>query len=247
MGSDCRPDPNPFIDEGAPTLTGDMSNAAEIFDQLGINFTVEKLRVQYMHGWGENCVDAKPIRCSSNLTVFDANNWPATLSFDLKDSSTPLRIRMDMSQYSHTCNQKWPRTINFKRPHDVRDYTLYKYITNETTGNQRMRLEVVPHEDTTVRTMLAKTHTRQEMNMAKRRHRFGHRTDHEMCKIMAGTDLDKDRVRDACEEVHEACPICATTGRPGTKKNISTSHINEAINDEILVDFTYADIHGAKM
>lgn len=201
MGSDCRPDPDPIIDEGPPTSTGGMINAAALCDQICIALHVENPRAQYLHGWGEQCKDTKPIRCSYSLKITDASNWPATLTFDLVNGISPLIVGMDVRHYPDTCNRKWHHTISFKRPYDTRDYTLYTYIGDDDTGNRRLRLEITPHADTAVSTIMGNAHSRRERNIAERIDRFGHAAAAEMRELLSGTDLDEAKLRKACEDV----------------------------------------------
>lgn len=49
------------------------------------------LRAHYMHGWGVECVDARPIVCSWSLTIMNIKNWPVTISFDLVNGSSGLK------------------------------------------------------------------------------------------------------------------------------------------------------------
>lgn len=246
MGSDRRPDPNPIIDEGAPTSTGGMRNGAALCDQMDIAFQVDKPRASYLHGWGDKCADAKTIGFSWSTTIMGANNWPETLTLDLVDGESPLILGMDVRQYSDTCNQMYPSTIAFKRPHDKRVYTLYTYIANDETGNKRLRLGIVAHGQSTVSSLMANTQPRSELLTVKRLHRFGHGTAHEVREFLKDANLDQDKVSEACDKVYAACPICAATGIPAFRKKVSLSHVNEAFYEEIQVEFLYASINGTK-
>lgn len=122
-------------------------------------------------------------------------------------------------------------------------YDLYKYISNDTTGNKRLRMEITPHAHTPISALMAASHIRgghprRELNMAKHVNRFGHVTADEMKEILqSAQDVDHAKLRDAC-------PICAAAGRPSMRKKESTTHINEAFNGEVQVDFLHARIHG---
>lgn len=97
----------------------------------------------------------------------DINKRPVTISFDLVDDCSPLVIGMDLSQYLDRGNKKWPLTINFQRPHDMREYTLYKYIAEDHACNRRMKIYVATHEHTKLQSLLATVNKRKERNMAK--------------------------------------------------------------------------------
>lgn len=53
----------------------------------------------------------------------------------------------------------------------------------------------------------------------------------------------KYQVKHECEKVHTSCSICATTGRPADRSNISTTHIHAAFNQELQADYLYVTIH----
>lgn len=53
-GSVASAEPNPIIDNRAPTSTGGIRNAAALCDRMGIPLHVKGQRTTYMHGWGEN-------------------------------------------------------------------------------------------------------------------------------------------------------------------------------------------------
>lgn len=241
-----QPDPNPIIDEGAPTSTGGMTNAARICDMLGIRFEVQEPRSHYMHGWGIECSDAKPIKCTWGLTVMDTRNLPVTFTFDLVEGDSPLIVGLDFKQYADTYNRDEPRMVKFKRPHDVHVYTMYTYIAKDLTGNMRLRLEIVPHEMSSISTLMTTTDKRRELNMAKRIHRFGHASAGDMIAMMKNTGYNRKKIKDACDKVYAACAICTASGRPSDRKKISTTHVNAAFNDELQADFMYVNIREKK-
>lgn len=240
-----RPDPNPILYEGAPTSTGGMVDAARLCDMLGKRFDVQKPRSVYMHGWGVGFADAKPIRCTWELTLMDRHNRPVTFTFDLVDGESPLIVGLDFKRYANTYNRDMPRMIQFKRPSDVHVYTMYTYISDDQTGSPRLRLDIVPHPKSTLRTLMT-TAERKELHMAKRIHRFGHASAMDMMKLMQPTGYDKASIKEACEKVCASCDICATSGRPADRRKISTTHINAAFNDEMQADFLYVYIRGHK-
>lgn len=54
-------DVNPIVDPGAPTSAGGMLDITEICDSRGIEVTIEPPRDVYIHGWGMDCANGKPI------------------------------------------------------------------------------------------------------------------------------------------------------------------------------------------
>lgn len=221
-------------------------NAAAICNLLGIPFVVQAPRAEYMHGWGTDCAGARPIKCTWEITVMDAANWPVSLIFDLVEGKSPIILGMDIKRFSDTCNRTTPTTIKFKRPEDVRVYTMHTYIAKDQMGCERLRLELVPHQKSTMTTMMSASDRNRELHMAKRIHRFGHASASDMIELMKPTGYDVDKIREACNRVYSACAICAASGRPADRKKVSTTHINSAFNQELQSDFCYAYIRGKK-
>lgn len=133
MGSNRRTDPNQIIDEGYHTSTGGMKEAAAMCEKIGIHLKNDNPREQYMHDWGSQCSDAKPVRYSWDLKIMDDSDWPITLTFDLVDGQYPLTIGTDIGNYSAKCNRKWPHIITFIRPRDMWYYTIYMYTMHTIT------------------------------------------------------------------------------------------------------------------
>lgn len=176
----------------------------------------------------------------------DKYDHPITLEFDLVDGQSPLIVGLDASQYADTCNRSAPRTMIIKRPQDTRQYTLHTYTADDENGNNRLRLQVVPHRSSPMHTLISNTGKNRELSMAKRIHRFGHATTDEMIRLMKPMRFNDVRVKRACETVHNSCAICATSGRPANRKKISTTHVHSAFNNEIQADFLYVSIHGSR-
>lgn len=84
-----QPDLNPILDEGAPTSTGGIRNAARLCVALGIALNLDEPRDVYLHGWGDRCADAKIIKYSWTITIQDVNDLPTSFIFDLVDGDSP--------------------------------------------------------------------------------------------------------------------------------------------------------------
>lgn len=196
-----RSDSNPIIDDGAPTSTGGIIEAAALCDALDIVLHVEKRRSIDMHGWGDKCSDAKLICCSWKLTVMYVANNPVTLYFHLFEGSSPLIFGMDVRRYSDTCNRVQHTTITFTRPADTQEHKMYTYFATDAGENIRLRLEIVPHTASTHITMMSTHIDRCELNMAKRIHRFGHASTSDMQDLMSCTSFDPAKVEEVCHTV----------------------------------------------
>lgn len=147
-----------------------------------------------------------------------ANDWAVTLAFDLMEGHSPLVVGMAVRQDSDTCNRTWSRSITFERPHDKREFTLFKYVAHDSTGNRWLRLEIAAHVYKRVSTLLASACASSELKVVKRVNKLGHATPAEMTELLSGTYMEKGKVREACDKVHYACMICPGTGRPAIGK-----------------------------
>lgn len=235
-------DPNPIIDEGAPTSTGGIHDATELCNSLGITLELDQPRSRYTHGWGMGCADAKDIICSWHLTVHDSKCTPCTISFDLVEGTSPLIIGLDLKQYANTCNLQCPPYISFKRPTDTKTFFFPTYITTDQQGNKRLRMEITTHQQSSISTMMANIAKRPDINLAKKLHKFTHAHYQDMKAILRDAGQLKPSLEEACERVYNACPICASSGRPSDRRKVSITHVNRAFNEEIQTDFTYVRI-----
>ena len=75
--------------------------------------------------------------------------------------------------------------------------------------------------------------SRQEINMVKRVNKFSHASSEEMQELFKNAQLNKSALGWACENLHDACDICGSTGRPKDRKKVSLTHVDESFNAEI--------------
>lgn len=176
----------------------------------------------------------------------DINGKPTVLTFDLVTGKSPLIVGLDVKRHSDTVNRTGTPSIIFRRPCDTSDRTFYTYIAKDDDHNDRIKLEIVPHNKTTSASLLGNVSNRREIAMVKKIHRLTHATDDEMKQLFKDGNMSNERINDACEKIHQACDICTSTGRPRNSKKISLSHVNEAFNEEIQVDYTVAYINEQK-
>lgn len=67
-----------------------------------------------------------------------------------------------------------------------------------------------------------------------------------MKSICTHAGILNEKFISAIDKVDAACEICARHGRPLSSTKISLTHVNEAFNEEIQIDFTFCDIQGEK-
>lgn len=240
------PDPNPILDEGAPTSTGGIENAITICDVLGIHLTQDPPRDTYYHGWGENCLDARPIVCSLTLTVQDVTGKPTSFTFDLVHGKSPLILGQDVRQHCNTFNLTEQRYIRIKRPTDDAERYTFTYIIPE---DSRLRLDIAPHPLSVKRTLLGNIHAgvkRAPLVFCKRVHRYTHATPEEMRILCKDANMLDEALEQAIDKVFAACEICAKNGRPKSSRKVSLTHVNEAFNEEVQIDFFYIELRLTK-
>ena len=238
------PDPNPILDEGAPTSTGGTENAATLCDILGTPLVLESPRDRYYHGWGEECLNPKLIVASWTLHVQDVEGKPTAFTFELVEGTSPLILGMDVRKYSNTFNLSDQKYIEMRRPTDSAPRTLFTYIV---PNDDRLRLEVAPHPLATVSTLLGNVHTtakRTPLVFCKRIHRYTDAHPDELRNICKDAGIMDNLLDDAITRVSEACQVCCKNGRSKPSRKVSLSHVNAAFNEEIQVDFLFVNLKG---
>lgn len=241
-----RPDLNPILDEGAPTSTGGLLNATQLCDRLGIDMHLEAPQEVYRHGWGHEGSNAKDIIYTWRLTVNDIYEKPTTFSFDLVDGYSPLIVGLDLKQHSDTINRCKRKHIIFQRPYDTSPRTFYTYLSQDEGNNDRLRLNLIAHKNSTYKSLLGRKGKHIDANAIKKIHRFTHATAKEMKSILTDAGIQDKHIHDICDRVYDSCDICASSGTPSHKKKISLNNVNRAFNDSIQADFVTVYIKGEK-
>ena len=155
-------------------------------------------------------------------------------------------IGLDIKRYADTLNGTHPTSIVFKRPGDTTQRVFKTYIAQDEDGNKRIRFEIILHLKSTKSSMMGSPMARRELNMVKRVHRFSHSTATEMKELFKDASLLSGGIGKACDKVHRACDICASTGRLKDKEKVSLTHVNEAFNVEIQADYVIVYIREEK-
>ena len=244
-------DPNPILDEGAPTSTGSVQAAQRLCQIMGISLVLDSPSEVYLHGWGQKCLDAKLIRHSWTLTIPDRYGIPLSLTFDLTEGDDPLVVGLDVKEYADTINRGRERVLITERPDDKGPRTMPTYIGFDG-DDKRLRLLIAPHRAILriSRSMMQKSIGNQQraaQTLVRRVHRYTHAPVDDMIRIFDDAGI-LDRVTEGViRNTAAACPICAGTGRPAHTKKVSLTHVNQAFNEEIQLDFVFVDIHDEKM
>lgn len=183
------------------------------------------------------CADAKLVKYCWNLTVPYAGGNPATFTFDIANARSPPIIGVDLKLYADTCNLPKKATISFGRPNDVRQFVFFTYIASGQTRNQRLRIDIAPHSRLTIRSLMANLTKSHDFNLAKRIHRYTHANAEEIKTLLRDAGRLSTSTEFACEKVYKNCKICASSGRPVEKREISVSYVNKAFIEDIQPDF----------
>lgn len=238
-------DPNPVYDPGAPRSIGGMHNAARLCEVLEIDFEIQPPQDLYMHGWGEQCHDPKPVIGVWEITLLDVNRNPCTLCFDLIEGDSVLVVGLDVGKFALQDNISQITTLKIKRPEDnsVRIFETYISIEDSNQIVQRLRIELAARPSTCVRSLMSSTLTtrarREPILFAKRIHRATHAPADQVIAICRQAGILTPALQEAIENVHAACDICTSSGRPKSSSKISLAHVNEAFNMEVQVDFCF--------
>lgn len=232
------------MEEGNPTSTGGIKAAIHLRDVLGYKLFAEKPRDKYERGWGVDCLGAKEIMCSWTLSIQDINNNVTHLTFDLTDDDSPLTIGMDVKLYYVTDNLSSQSNLRFNRPFDNGPRIFYTYVTGDDKFNRRLRLAITPIIPI-VPSLLDNTEPQKQQRMntlAKRLHRLTHESSDELYRFCTQAGYDITNMKGALDDICNSCEVCAFSGLSSFSKQISISHINQAFNQEIQIDFTYCQI-----
>lgn len=116
------------------------------------------------------------------------------------------------------------------------------YISTDASGNDRLRISLVPGTTAQVASLLSKRMHKLNRNAVKKLHRVTHATYDEMIQLLSDANVLTDKLSRLFEQVYNSCNICASTGRPNDKKKISVAHVNEALNIAIAAEFLVARI-----
>lgn len=189
-----------------------------------------------MHGWGQECLNPKPIIFAWTVTVADRTQKHTYITFDVMEGSSPSVIGLDKAQYSNMKNLCHNPHIMISRPSDNSLRSFVTYITSDYHNDicQRMRVELVQRPQTLISSMLPRTlHSKASRTpkiFAKKVHRYTHAhadTVKDLCK-QAG--VLTNNLEQAIDDVDNACEICARNGHRLPSKKVSLNHVNEAFN-----------------
>lgn len=132
-----------MLDEGGSTSTGETINATNLSETLCRVFKVEPPRTKYLHGWGENCLQAKLVVESWYLYLRD--NYRNTIVFyiGIVDGESPLIVCLDVKTFSKTDNKCIRKEVTLRKPVSNNGKILSTYIALYNNTEPIMKSEIV--------------------------------------------------------------------------------------------------------
>ena len=82
--------------------------------------------------------------------------------------------------------------------------------------------------------------------IAAKLHRYTHATAEELITTYRDAGWLNEEPRDSIHRVCHSCGLCAESGFPKSSKKVSLTHVNEAFNQEVQLDFTFCNIRDTK-
>lgn len=245
-------DPNPVYDPGSPRSTAGILSAARFCELLEIDLEILPVRTEYMHGWGTDGLGAEPILASWELTTIDAEGKSCSIEFDVLTGSSPIIIGLDIGKFSIQNNIAPAPFLYFQRPSDSTPRMFNTYITAYPSSPlcERIRVSIFPKPQTCMNALVSSSllhrTSRAPKVTAKRLHRLTHAPAEQIKSIFEQAGALKDGLSDAIDMVENACGICKSSGRPAANRKVSLTHVNEAFNMELQLDFGYEIVRGEK-
>lgn len=111
------------------------------------------------------------------------------------------------------------------------------YVAKDSKGDERLWVDIVPHANSCVKSLMANIKKRPEICMVKKVHRFTHGNEKELEALFREAGLLTPKIKNAIAKIESSCITCATSGRPVQTKKISLKHVNKEFNVEVQADF----------
>jgi len=237
------------MDSGAPSSIGGTSSAAALCGALGIDLDLRPPDLDFIHGWGPKMHDAKPVCASWNLPVRQTDGSTSFFKLHLVQGDEPLIIGEDVTKNCMVDNIK--NLLHVRQANN----SYCTYHTYYTEGEGRRRLSVVPPPQYGPKSAMANVCSYLATSadylsklgpakFAHSVHRYSHATVEEMKRICSMAGILDSTLSRALDDTVAQCEICCRTGRPKTSRKVSLSHIGDAFNQSVQVDFFFPKIRG---
>ena len=101
------PDPNPIVDQGCPRSVGGIESAKILCGCLGIDFKLKPLDCDpFLHGYGEECSDARPTIGVWKMPVTDRDGNTAFIRFYMVTGAGVLLLGNEICRKSDVLGTK---------------------------------------------------------------------------------------------------------------------------------------------
>lgn len=175
-------DINTMYDPESPRLSAGV-DSTEIFCELTeILLRIARCREIYVHGWGNECLDAIPVIGTWELNTFDIKDLPCSFEFDIIRGSSPIIIGLDVGKYAIQNNLAHPPYLNVRRRSDATRRAFDTYVSADAGSplSDRIQGAILPRLQASVTALisssLARTIERSPNLVLKRIHRLTHTT-----------------------------------------------------------------------
>lgn len=182
----------------------------------------------------------------------DAEGKLCSFEFDIITGSSPIIIGLDLGKYCIQNNITTTPFIYFQRPSDSTPRMFHTYITAEAGSPlcERIRISIFPKPQDCINALISSSilhkNTRTPKFIAKRVHRMTHAPPEQIKSVFEQAGILTDDLSTAIDKVDDACGICRSSGRPAASRKVSLTHVNEAFNMEVQLDFGYEIVRGKK-
>lgn len=200
-------------------------------------------RQEYIHGWGEECHDPRPIIASWDLMIPTNDGTLVPFTFDIVRGSSPIVIGLDVKRHADTLCLSSPKRMVLRRPTDTQSYEFNLYTS---PFDERLHVNTINRSSVIRTSMLSGSHFTQPTAMAKRLHRFTHARPDDIRDLCHQANKLTPELSEEISKVFGACEICVSTGLPLTSRKVSLKHINRLFNTTVQVDYMYPEIRGTK-
>lgn len=142
---------NRIIDGGAPFRIAGIDQISRLCDAMSLEVKVEPPRMNYHHGWGKSCADAKPVIGTCYMHTTDVQRKPTEIPFDVIKGNSPMIIGLEVERHSNSVSMTQPQNFTFlRRDVDTQSSTFYKHhakdsfiVLNATSGVTSYRTLII--------------------------------------------------------------------------------------------------------
>ena len=236
------PDPNPIVNQGCPRSVGGIESAKILCGCFGIDFKLEPLDCDpFLHGYGEECSDARPTIGVWRMTVTDRNRRTVSIPFYVVTGSGVLLLGNEICRRSNFLGTKnliqVPKGLLSSSEHFLNTYS--EPVGPRGTKGFRTYLSVIPSKVDHFRSYLSfcsfktahealkgKFNTEEgAKRFATKLHTYSHLRVEEMRELCKRAGVYTKKLDDALKLAVEKCSSCKATGRPRNNRSIALGKV----------------------